>query len=506
MRVAPLLGLATALAACTGGGDYVVVTVDARAAVHDARTLSVSLSNGGTTRMDSLTLGAHPFPVTFSVSAPGRAGDLAIAVDALDEAGLIVGRGSAMTQVTADAAALRLDSADFVVNTDFAADQFPSEDFEATGFQVAALPDGTWTAAFRDSCPTSSCTIYARRFDKAGKPVSTAVAAGSNAFPLTTKPTSFASTPAIASSATTTVAVWDAYDVGGTTTSVACRALDASGQAGAAQTALSTEAADVVAVTAMANGNFVASWNATAIAPATGEQIHAAIVKPDCTPLATTPLVVSTLAGFTHRASVAASGDNVLFAWLVAGDLHVRVMSSAGVFVTSDTVLIPKTALDQIEHARVAGVPGGGFVLAARWAQIAGTTGPGRIELFRITATAGLVGAPTLVTDRSATDFDNHEAFSIASRTDGSVLVAWHTCGTLGDGSQCGVFGRILGTAGEPLSDVFGLATTTEGDQKRPSVIGLPDGFVAVWSDASAKPPDVAGQSVRARIVYPPGS
>jgi len=26
-----------------------------------------------------------------------------------------------------------------------------------------------------------------------------------------------------------------------------------------------------------------------------------------------------------------------------------------------------------------------------------------------------------------------------------------------------------------------------------------------VWSDSSARPPDTAGQAVRARIVYPPG-
>src|SRR6185369_2077277 len=89
-----VLGLAASLGACTSSGSYVLVTVDARPAVHDAKALSVTLANGGTMRTDSLDLKSQPFPVTFSVSAPGRTGDLAITVDALDENSLVVGHGS----------------------------------------------------------------------------------------------------------------------------------------------------------------------------------------------------------------------------------------------------------------------------------------------------------------------------------------------------------------------------------------------------------------------------
>jgi hypothetical protein len=67
------------------------------------------------------------------------------------------------------------------------------------------------------------------------------------------------------------------------------------------------------------------------------------------------------------------------------------------------------------------------------------------------------------------------------------------------------VFGRFMRDTGEPVTDVFVIPTTTVGDQRRPSVAALADGFVALWSDASGKPPDAAGTSVRARIIYPPG-
>jgi hypothetical protein len=489
-----------ALGSCASSDDYVVVTVDARPAVRDAAAIAVTLSNAGSKRTDTLDLRAPTFPVTFSISAPGRTGELAIAIEATTEAGLVVGRGGATSSVDAAAAKVMLESTDFVVNTDYAGDQFPSGDFEASGFQVAALPDGTWTAAFRDACPSGSCSLFARRFDARGAPVATQAAAGTNAFPVTAKPTDGRSTPAIASGATTTIAVWDAYagDVG----SVACRTLDTGGRISATQTSLAADAADVVSVTAIAGDSFVASWNAI---PAGGTEnaIRAAFIKPDCTAPAG-PITVSTLPGFAHRSSVASTAGKVLFAWIVGGDLHIRMASTAGVFATGDTVLVAQTATDEIDHARVVAASGGGFAIAVRWSQKATATGTGRIELYRVTSDGALAGATALVTDRSASDFDSSEAFAAASQPDGTLLVAWHTCGALGDDSMCGVFGRILHDTGVPVTDAFAIPTTTLGDQKRPSVAALPGAFVAVWSDASASPPDPDGQAVRARIVYPP--
>jgi hypothetical protein len=214
------------------------------------------------------------------------------------------------------------------------------------------------------------------------------------------------------------------------------------------------------------------------------------------------PQFVSILAGFAHRASVASGGDRVMFAWIVDGDVHARLATLDGNFTTLDIVVLPKTAAEQVAQARVAAASGGGFVLAVRWSQTA-ATGPGRIELFRVTP-AGAIGAPTLVTDRSGSDADNRESFALASRPDGTVLVAWHTCGPLGDDSMCGVFGRFLRDTGAPLGDAFAIPTTTAADQKRPSVVALPDAFVAIWSDASQQAPDVLGLGVRARILYPP--
>jgi len=113
------------------------------------------------------------------------------------------------------------------------------------------------------------------------------------------------------------------------------------------------------------------------------------------------------------------------------------------------------------------------------------------------------MGLPTVVTTHTGSDFDSNEEFSVTSRSDGALMVAWHSCGDLGDDSGCGVFGRLVRPSGVPVGDEFVLATTTTLDQKAPSVAPLPGAFVAVWADLSLQPPDKAGSSVRGRVLYP---
>jgi hypothetical protein len=232
---------------------------------------------------------------------------------------------------------------DFVVNTDYAGNQFPSSDFEAAGFQLAAAPDGTWTAVFRDGCTADACNMFARRFDGIGKPVSTAVAASANAFTLTSELTTPLSTPAVASNASTTIALWDAYPVQGVLSGVACRALDAAGQATAQQRLVANDSADVVSVAALSNGTFAAVWNTSLGAT---DVIRTVFVQPDCTATAAAQTVSAPGAAddFPHRSAVAGSADRVLFTWILDGDLHARAALTSGSFATADTVLIARTA------------------------------------------------------------------------------------------------------------------------------------------------------------------
>src|SRR6185503_10005445 len=150
------------------------------------------------------------------------------------------------------------------------------------------------------------------------------------------------STPAVATNATTTIVAWDAYSVQGIMNGVACRALDAAGQAITQQRSIAPDDADVVSLAALPNGTFVAVWNA-ALATDT-EVIRAVTVQPDCSAGAPVTVSNATTGLFQHRSSVASSGDRVLFAWVVDGDLHARVALTGGGFATADAVLVAKTA------------------------------------------------------------------------------------------------------------------------------------------------------------------
>lgn len=507
MRLLGLLAVAAAASSACGStshAGYVLVTVDARPAVHDAASITVTLANAGTMRTDTLMLGGNSFPVTFSVSSPGRTGDLAIAVDASDASGLVIGHGSAMTTVETAATEVMLDSTDFVVNTDYAGDQFPTDEFQSAGFQLAALPDGTWTTVFRDSCMQSTCNVFARRFDHAGKPVTTQAAAGSNAFVVTARTSDNLTEPAVASSQTATVVVWNFTDATGN--GVACRTVDGAGALGGDQASITTNETlpDALAVAALSTGDFVATWNAIITTPGGSMNVvRTALIKPDCS-VSGMVLTASTGTSFVDRDAVGTSDDHALITWVSSGDLHARTASSTGTLSATDLTLIPQAGAYKVALARIAAAPAGNFALAVRWLSTTSDTAPGKIELFQASAAGILVGPPALVTDQSGSNIYDDEGFGVASRPDGTVMVVWHACDP--SGTVCTLSGRILKVTGEPLTDPLVIATTTGNSQKRPSVIGLPDAFAVVWADSSDKPPDTSGQAVRARIIYPPGS
>jgi len=493
--------LALAIVACVacGSDQFIVITIDTRPAVHGVAELDVELTNNGTSRGDTFEVTSESFPATFSVSAPGRTGDLQIEITAHDAAGLVVGHGLATTTVDTLEARILIDSTDFVVNTEFADDQFPSNDFESHGFQVGSAPDGTWTAVYRDTC-SSPCNMFGRRFDVSGTPVESGLAAGIGQFAISTELSDgFFTTPAAASNGQTTITTWNFSEPSPSTNSgIACRALDAAGNGVGSQVTVSLETTFpfAVSVTPLSTGKFSIAWDST-----NTDIIRSAIVNAQCQ--VSNPLDVSTATGTggAIRPAVAANGDRILYAWVLDGTARVRTTSTANNPITNDGLLVNKTATDQVRFVRVAPL-GDGFAVVVRWAAISGT-GPGKIELYRTSNQGQQQGAPTLVTTRTDSNFATAQGFSVASRDDGALLVAWHACDANGDDSGCGVFGRVLRPTGVPVGDEFSLATTTDLDQLSPSVAGLPGAFVATWRDNSGKDPDKSGAAVRARILYP---
>jgi hypothetical protein len=494
MRALAVLLLVTA---CGGDDTFIIVSVDRRPAVHDVAKLEITLSNAGSMRTDSLDVGSADFPVTFSISAPGRAGDLGIAIDGLDSMGTLQGRGRGTAQLTDATASVMLDSADFVVNALYANNQFLSNDFEAVGLQLGAITNGTWTAAFREDC--SPCNVIARRFDAQGQPVRTELAAGTTQFNVTTTQTTSGTIPAVATSGLTTLIVWDFFDTVGTGQGVACRSLNEQGAGTAVQQTISTDAADVVTAAPLSNGNFVVTWQSFITSM---QVVRSIIVKPDCTTLTAAPLTVSTVSGTfgARRSHAASNGAAILYTWVVDGDVRARQGANNGTLVGTEAVLVPKTSTQEVDHVRIAPW-GAGFAVAVRWAATSGM-GAGKIEVYRVSTTGTIMGTPILITDKSGSDFASDKAFGIAQRGDGALMVVWHQCET-GPGS-CDVYGRILRPTGVPIGEPTVIATSTGSDQVNPSIVALDNtSFVAAWNDSSGLEPDPSGSAVRARILYP---
>jgi hypothetical protein len=494
------------LPACTEGGDAMIVTVKVRPAVVGATSLTVELKNGAGLAGDSFELRDREFPVTFSISSPGRRGDLEIQVSAKNADGLLVGRGTATIAIEGATGEVLVDSADFVVNTDFADDQYLTDDFEAVGAQLGANPSGEWTASFRQRCTPAACNVFARRFDRHGQPLTSGNAA-TNAFPVNTGRVGVVSSSAAAAGVDKTLLFWETTDTSNAPNGVACRAFDRAGEAPDEKAIATESSTDVVVATPLPNGTFAVAWSGRPTATTDTLNLRTIVVDGACTPLGLQQPVGTLLPAVGLRQSaIAASGpSSYLIAWRADGAIRARTFGLNGLAASSETTLLTPPAGEEFSMVRVAANNNGYALVAARRA---GTKVS--LELYRVstsaTADPALVGPSTLITDKLDSIF---EGFSVASHPLGPILVTWHGCGTeRGDGEGCGVFGRLIATNGTPFGEAFLIPTTTELDQTDASAIPLlgDDGaslFVVAWNDASTSPPDMGGLAVRARILYP---
>lgn len=507
VRASPgLAAVLVAAAAACGGGPYTVITVDARPAVTDVRTLAVALANGSSTQTETFTVDGRDFPLTFSVSTGDRTGELAIAVDATDGTGTIVAHGDVTAALTDGdgAAAVMLEPADFLVNTSFVGDQALAFRGDAGGRQIALSPDGVATIGWSDSCQiVGRCDVFGRRFDALGRPVTTALAAGPGEFIINrTDVTGFE--PSLAtSSAGHTLAVWS---TGGELLAVA---IDADGDA---LTAIETEVAagtspSTPAVVAVPDGRFIVAW--TERAPTVNQyQVRARYLAADGRPT-TNPITASDLAYTVSTTTlteanppaIAALGDglSVAIGWRTGTTIRGRVYTSTGApRVGNDGVLATRPATDTVGEPQLAGIEGDLALLYPRSTGAGGDAPDGQLILRRLTPAGVVVGLDAVVTDAVE---PGPAALAVRGST---IATAWTTCADDADGDACAVRVRRFDRALAPLAASRIANSLTAGSQQEPSLVILPDGaLLAAWSDGSVTPPDRDGFAIRARVVYP---
>lgn len=489
-----------AISAGCSSDSYLVVTVEAQPAIHEVAKLEVTRFGEDPPQVQTLALLNFKFPVTFSISGVGQSGTLDLGVKALSVDDVPLGAARSQLSLDASEATMVLEAADFVVNSDFEDDQFLTEENDSVGRQLTSTVLGDWTLAFNTTC--SACDLFGRRYNAAGEPLFSSDADGPIAFRVTTRPSQRGSaTPAIASSKLNSIIVWDFADLTDGASGVACRGLDERGSATAGQLVVSSETATGVDVAPLPDGNFAVTW----LAQQLNSEVHMMTVRPDCTTPMAAPIIISTPERERPRGAHVASNDTaLLYGWILGASTRLRAGTADGMLL--DGFQIDPPPGSTIEQVRLAPM-GTGFAVALRVASI-NRAMPGSIILYRTNATGALLpGPPTLITDQSGSNTSTGRVgFGIATRGDGATLVVWHQCDD-GSSAACSnrldVYGRVVRADGTVVGEPFSIPTTTEGNQRNPSVTAIDGAFAVAWTDESMASPDTSGSAVRARLIYP---
>ncbi|HTJ47089.1 MAG TPA: hypothetical protein VL463_33535 [Kofleriaceae bacterium] len=490
-------------AACGRGVTVTVVTVDARPSVHAAATLSVEVANASSSFSQDFDLHGHAFPATFSVETPGRSGDLAITARAKDDAGAIVGIGTAAATIVDNDesdVALLLDPADFAVNTQIAGAQ-RTVFYTSTGArQITASLDGNFTVAWSDDCGSlARCDVWGRRFDKTGASVATAIAAGTSQFNIN-RTSVFGTDAALATGPDGTVlGLWTTYDeVNGGPGDILCSAIAPDGSAATpAEVTLSDGGApDHVGVAAFKD-QFLVVWQELRKSD-NAPSIQLRFVDKTCAPLSGALTLASSTTSAPDTPAIATSldGTEAAIVWRVGTSIRGR-------FVTGSSALGVDTQVigggnDALWGPELTAMKGGYALVYG--AKSADALPNGGYVLHRVKQGGGDLGIETVI---SATAPDIFSVASVTRRADDALAVAWHDCDTHGDGTGCGVFAQLVRSTGLAVGAPIVMDTTTTGDQTDPSIIALPDAFAAVWTDGSMVPPDQSMTGIRARVLYP---
>ncbi len=471
------------------------ITIANRPTVRAASTLFVRATYEDVTYEETVPISLHELPYVYTIPVEGRTGPVEIRVEALDDGGHLTGRGEAVTSFAAGTATLVLQGADFVVNSISAGTQWLSNDFEASGWQLATIDDTTWIAVFRDECAT--CNVYGRLFDELGVPVAAGPNLDTQQFTISQTPTGSAVTPAVATSfALSSLVVWDTLDAQTLARSIECRSFHENGLVLSNQITLSTDLADVVSAAAIGDGNYVVTWQA--FTPTSATVIRSSIVTPACGLVAPTPLTISDESiSSARRPHAAANGAAVLYTWIGVDGVHGRMALPNGEPFTPDLLLVANPDGLRIDYVRIVSW-GSSFALVTRAAN-PNDVAPGAIDVYRISSNGVPSGGPYRVTASSGSDFISNQSLGIAAQPSGILLVTWHDC-PAGLGS-CDVFGRFVEPNGGMLGPVRVLPTTTAGDQRNPSATFIAGSFVVAWNDTSGAAPDLSGGAVRARII-----
>ena len=202
-------------------------------------------------------------------------------------------------------------------------------------------------------------------------------------------------------------------------------------------------------------------------------------------------------------------------------DVRARILNGAGVPQGND-IFVHATTTNTQSGARVAALPGGGFIVGwndegppgLNGTQTDGVDGSLSGVLVRVFAADGTpVTGELLVNSATA---DNQFLDGITVLTNGNFLVTWSdnsqgVGGAAGDGSDFAVKGQIYTSAGATVGSEFLVNQATSGIQAGSQGVPLANGtFAVIWADFSGgvggASGDTSGGAVKGRLFAADGT
>ncbi|MEA3013736.1 MAG: trimeric autotransporter adhesin, partial [Sphingomonadales bacterium] len=241
-------------------------------------------------------------------------------------------------------------------------------------------------------------------------------------------------------------------------------------------------------------GHYVVTW--TSHETPTSYEVMARLFNGDGTPAGDEFQVNTTSAGDQVGNRVAAlSGGGFVIVWsdVTTTDIRAQMFNADG--SPDGTELLLNTDPNAQSVPWVSALPGGGF--AAVWMHDDGVSYDIRGRTFD--ADGQPVSAEFAVNTNTAL---NQQYAQMTTLANGHFVVVWHDSGGIGgDASSTAIKMRVFDTDGTALTDEILANTTIAGMQQFPAVGALVGGgYVVAWEDYSASGGDTSGNALRAQI------
>jgi hypothetical protein len=471
---------------------------------------------------DAFWIDPNAKTTNFSLIVNGRAGPVAVDVQARGREKRPVGVGSASAFLVAEQAVqaqLTLYPADFQANSIVTNTQLLNT--LSTGRQIAADGAGNYALIWLDEeCQGSGrCDIWARLFDKQGRARPNAALGKKEEFPANPSDAIYDSGAIAMQPDGKFVIGWMRY-ASTKLKEIYIRSFAADGRGGPHTKLTQDDAIDSgpPALTVLADNRYVVVWpEEIDISSKPGYRIVYQFldaagspqgVAQELTRITNPPSWLTGQQEWIRRIYVAVAGGpdgGFMAAWRLACetkgtnacyDIERVVYNAVGGVGTKRTLADAKSGVQY--HFDIAGLSYG---YAAAWEDVASATATDLVEIrFRRFAKDGNSLGPEFTIN---TNLNGSQLLpQIGVRKDDAMLVVWTTFDETVSDPASGVRGRWLLPNGLPVGGEVKINTTTPEGQERATVVALDNAFLVAFEDKSKLGPDTFESGIRSRLLY----